>query len=116
MDEKPEKRARKGEGHSSHHGVARQKEVDAHEQGRDRSHTACQAIHIVQQVERVRDSDEPEEGNHHVDDIDSGQPDADPAHDEHRGRRELADQLGAGSQLDEIVDEADREDHDGRQE
>ena len=110
VDEESHQCPREGERHPRQFDVARQKKIDAHERGGDGANATRQPVHIVQQVESVRDSDEPEQGDHHVDDVIPGQPNADATHEQHRSRRELADQLGAGPQSDEIVDEAEHED------
>ena len=113
VDQETHQRPCEGEGHTRQCGVAGQKKINAHERGRDGAHATRQTVHVVQQVERVRDTDEPEERHRDVNQIGPGKPDADATHEQHRGRRQLADQFGDGSQLDEIVDEAEREDQNG---
>jgi hypothetical protein len=113
VDKKSHQRTCEGEGHPRHLDIARQKKIDTHEGGGDGTHATRQPVHIVQQVESVRDPYEPEQGDHHVHQIIPGQPNADATHEQHRGRSELPDQLGTGPQLDEIVDQAECEDHHG---
>ncbi len=84
--------------------------VDREVPAGDDSERRRQAVHVVEQVERIRDPDEPEEADRPRDDLVADDLDVEPAgeHD-HRGR-DLRGQLRDGTQVAEVVDESGGED------
>ena len=77
------------------------REVEAGD-GRERRR---EAVHVVEQVERVRDPDEPEERDHDAQHVVRDELDAEPGGDRDPGRRELGDELRDRAQVPDVVDE-----------
>ena len=87
----------------------------AEEQRRERAETGREAVHAVEELERVRDCEKPHQREHHVDRKGAGprrrdgvEHDAEPHR--HRHRAHLPEQLPARRQIEHVVENADRDD------
>ncbi len=88
--------------------VLRQR-VDREVRARDRGQRRREPVHVVEQVEGVRDPDEPEEADRPRQDVVLDDLDAQAAREHDHGGADLRGQLGEGAQVTEVVDEPGRE-------
>ena len=82
------------------HGRGVDREVDA----RDRGERGGEAVHVVEQVERVRDPDEPEERDRDAEHVVRDELDAQARGDREPGGGELRGELRERAQVTEVVD------------
>jgi hypothetical protein len=80
--------------------------VDREVEAGDRRERRREAIHVVEQVERVRDPDEPEERDRRREDVVRHELDAQPRRDRDTGRGELRDELRERAQVPDVVEQA----------
>ena len=95
-----------------HQGLGRlsvAQEGERQEGGGDRGDAGRQPVHVVEQVDGVGDTDQPEEGDRHVDRRRSGPGQGQPAPDDRRRPHDLTAQLLVGLEVEEVVDEPDQE-------
>ena len=69
-----------------------------------------EAVHVVEQVEGVRDPDEPDQGHDNRDDVVREQLDAEAACDHDRRRRELCYELRERTEMEDVVEQSGSED------
>ena len=82
------------------------REVDA----RDRRERGREAVHVVEQVERVRDPDQPEERDRDAEHVVGDELDAETGGDREPRGGELGGELRARAQVTKVVDQAREED------
>ena len=84
--------------------------VDREVRAGDRRQRRGEAVHVVEEVERIRDPDQPDECDHDGDDVVREQLHLQPGCDHETGRGELREQLDERLQPDDVVDQARDED------
>src|SRR5207247_9352009 len=80
--------------------------VDREERARDRGQRRGEPVHVVEQVERVRHSDDPENADRSGRDVVAYDLHPDPAGQDERGRRQLCAELRKGREMEDVVQEA----------
>ena len=83
--------------------------VDREERARNRGERRGESVHVVEQVERVRDPDQPDDADHCRGDVVADDLDADAGRENERCGRALRRELRERRELVEIVDEAREE-------
>ena len=84
--------------------------VDREVEARHRRERRGEAVHVVEEVERVRDADEPEERDDDTEDVVRDELDPQARSDRDRRGSELGDELRDRAQVTHVVDEPGRED------
>ncbi len=112
-------RQESADGADERHGDERARQValpDEEEQPERRRHDgdrARQPVHVVEEVERVGDADDPEQREQHVGERKAGEPEGEPEEEQDAAEQELGQQLGLRTQAAHVVDETDQR-HRGR--
>ena len=87
--------------------------VDREVRTRDDRERRREAVHVVEQVERVRDPDEPEEADRPREDVVADDLDVEPAREHDDGGQDLRGELRERAQVPKVVDEpCDEDDRD----
>ena len=84
--------------------------VDREVRARDDRERRREPVHVVEQVERVRDADEPQQPDRPREDVVSDDLDVQAARQHDYGSGDLCGELREGAQVPEVVDEAGDED------
>ena len=85
------------------------REREAQEKRRDRPHPCRDAVQPVEQVESVREREEPEQGRDDVNDIGRRHGQDRPKTHQHHAGQELEQKFDLGPQTDDVVGESDDE-------
>ncbi len=78
--------------------------------GGDDTEAARESVHVVEQVERVREADEPEDADRPAERLVRDELDRDRAVEDEVGGHELGAELRGRMQVDDVVEQAERED------
>ena len=85
--------------------------IDREERARDRGEGRREPVHVVEQVERVRHPDQPEDADHGRRDVVADDLDADAGDEHERGRAAPARRSSRPGEVEDVVEEAgDEED------
>jgi len=109
VDEEPEERAGERGQHQRLVRLMIEHEVDAEKQGGDGRDAGGQAVHVVEHVHGVRDADQPEERDQHVDGEVRRPRQHQSERDDRAGGEQLADQFLIRPGVQEVIRQAEEE-------
>ena len=105
-----------GRGQQELVGKAVRGEIECEREARDRRYSGREAVHIIEQIDRVCNPDHPKDRDPDIDDLVAREREFEPRYDQNPGPDELPDQLLIRPDIEQIVDEADEKEERARTE